>query len=182
MAELSLPPVTLVLGGAASGKSAFAESLVASGFGTRWDGAVYLATGTDGDGEMAAKIERHRARRGSAWSTVEEPLALADAICRHTRTTQPVLVDCLTLWLSNLIFADRDVSEAIGRLTERLPGCAGPVVFVSNEVGGGIVPENALARRFREDAGRLNQAVAAAADRVYLVAAGLPLILKDNPA
>lgn len=177
-----MPPVTLVLGGAASGKSTFGEKLIETGFGARWDGAVYLATATADDSEMAAKIERHRARRESAWTTVEEPLALADALTSHAQAARPVLVDCLTLWLSNLIFADRDVADETRVLIAALPACAGPVVFVSNEVGGGIVPENALARRFREEAGRLNRAVAAAADRVYLVAAGLPLTLKDNAA
>jgi adenosylcobinamide kinase/adenosylcobinamide-phosphate guanylyltransferase len=178
--ETSLPHVTLVLGGAASGKSAFSEGLIEAGFSGQWIGATYLATATVDDGEMAAKIERHRARRGPAWTTVEEPLALADALIAHSEPQTPVLVDCLTLWLSNLIFAERNIASETKRLTASLPALASPTVFVSNEVGDGIVPENALARRFREEAGQLNQAIAAAADRVHLVTAGLPTTLKDT--
>lgn len=129
---------------------------------------------------MAARIARHREHRGPHWETVEEPLDLAAALTRHASAKRPVLVDCLTLWLTNLLLEERDIAAETGRLIETLPGLSGPVVFVSNEVGGGIVPENALARRFRDEAGHLNQAVAAAADRVCLIAAGLPLTLKDN--
>lgn len=177
-----LRPITLVLGGAASGKSIFAESLIETGFGSRWTGATYLATATADDGEMAAKIERHRNRRGEQWDTVEAPLELAKAMARHANADRPVLVDCLTLWLSNSMMADRDIAAETRQLNDVLDGLAGPVVLVSNEVGSGIVPENALARRFRDESGRLNQAVAAAADRIYLVVAGLPQILKDNKA
>lgn len=178
--ETSLRPVTLVLGGAASGKSAFSESLIESGIGTLWDDALYLATATAGDDEMASKIERHRKRRGPAWTTVEEPLDLSGALTRHASSSRPILVDCLTLWLSNLVFADRALETETEQLISVFAKLTGPVVFVSNEVGGGIVPENALARRFREEAGRLNQAVAAAANRVHFIAAGLPITLKDN--
>lgn len=178
--EVSLPPVTLVLGGAASGKSTFSERLIESGIGRLWTGATYLATATAGDAEMAARIARHRERRGGSWQTVEEPLAIAAALDRYSNKQRPVLVDCLTLWLSNLLFADCDIAAETGSLLETLPGLNGPVVFVSNEVGGGIVPDNALARRFRDEAGRLNQALAAAADRVELVTAGLPQTLKNN--
>ncbi len=129
---------------------------------------------------MAAKIERHRKRRGPRWTTVEAPLELPGAIDRHAVTDRPVLVDCLTLWLSNLMMNDCEIAPAARQLIDVLAGLAGPVVLVSNEVGGGIVPENALARRFRNEAGQLNQAVAAAADRVYFVVAGLPQILKDS--
>ncbi len=173
-------PVTLILGGAASGKSAFSESLIESEIGGHWTGALYLATATAGDAEMADKIKRHRDRRGPAWTTVEEPLALADALAEHTQPQRPILVDCLTLWLSNLMFADRDIASETSRLIATFPGLTSPVLFVSNEVGGGIVPENALARRFHDEAGRLNQKIAAAADRVYLITAGLPLTLKDS--
>ena len=175
-------PVTLVLGGAASGKSVFAESLIADGFGTIWTGATYLATAAAGDGEMAAKIARHRARRGPHWSTVEESLALPTALAEHARTDRPILVDCLTLWLTNLMLADRQPASEIDALTGSLESLSGPIVFVSNEVGGGIVPENALARRFRNEAGHMNQRIAETADRVYLVNAGLPQILKDTHA
>jgi len=172
-AHVGLPPLTLVLGGARSGKSRYAESLIAAR-GAR----LYLATAEPGDAEMAARIAAHRARRGTGWTTVEAPLALVDALARHARADRPILVDCLTLWLSNLMLAGRDL-EAEGRaLVAALAGLAGPVVLVANEVGYGIVPDNALARRFRDAAGQLNQAVAAACQRVVLVAAGLPLVLK----
>lgn len=172
-APAPLPPLTLVLGGARSGKSAYAERLLAGG------PALYLATGQPGDAEMAERIRRHRERRGPAWATVEEPLELAAALDRHARPERPVLVDCLTLWLSNLLLAGRDLDAARAGLVQALPGLAGPVVLVSNEVGLGIVPDNALARRFRDEAGRLHQEVAAIARRVVFVSAGLPLMLKD---
>jgi adenosylcobinamide kinase/adenosylcobinamide-phosphate guanylyltransferase len=163
--------LTLVLGGARSGKSVYAESLLAGR-----PEAVYLATAQAGDGEMAERIARHQARRGERWQTVEEPLDLAGALARHNG--RPVLVDCLTLWLSNLLLAEATVESAIDQLAASLPSLTGPVVFVANEVGLGIVPDNPLARAFRDHAGRLNQAVAAAAQRVVFVAAGLPLLLK----
>jgi adenosylcobinamide kinase/adenosylcobinamide-phosphate guanylyltransferase len=166
--------VTLVLGGARSGKSRYAEALI----GER--PAVYIATATAGDEEMAARIRAHRARRGTNWITREAPLDLAAALAADDRAGRPVLVDCLTLWLSNLLLAGRDPAAEATALIERLPRLAAPIVFVANEVGLGIVPENDLARRFRDAAGRLNQDLAAAADRVVFVAAGLPLTLKDS--
>ena len=169
------PPLTLVLGGARSGKSRHAESLVEAAA----PAALYLATAQALDAEMAERIRRHRARRGARWTTREEPLDLAAALAEAARPGRPVLVDCLTLWLSNLLLAGRDVDEAIAGLLAALPLLAGPVVFVANEVGLGIVPDNALARAFRDHAGRLNQAVAARAQRVVFLAAGLPLTLKD---
>ncbi len=165
--------LTLVLGGTRSGKSAYAEGL--------FEGAVapvYLATGSAGDGEMAERIAQHRARRGTHWRTVEEPLDLTGALRRESQPNRPILVDCLTLWLGNLMGYDRDVRQAFDGLLSALPDLTGPVVMVSNEVGWGIVPDNALARRFRDHAGELHQRVAAAADSVVLVAAGLPLTLK----
>lgn len=175
MTAPDLPPVTLVLGGARSGKSSYAERLAEG-----CDGAcVYLATATAGDAEMAERIAHHRARRGGRWRTREEPLALANALAEAAEPGHVVLVDCLTLWLSNVMFADLDVENERGELIAALPRLRGPVIFVSNEVGLGIVPDNALARRFRDEAGRLNQAVAAAAQSVVLVAAGLPLVLKQ---
>jgi adenosylcobinamide kinase/adenosylcobinamide-phosphate guanylyltransferase len=177
--ETTLCAVTLVLGGAASGKSVFAERLIEAGFASLWDHATYLATATAGDGEMSDKIRCHRARRGAQWITVEEPLDLAGAMIQHDDPARPILVDCLTLWLSNVMLAERDIDAQTARLAETLNELSGPVVLVANEVGLSIVPDNALARRFRESAGRLNQAIAAIADRVYFVAAGLPLILKD---
>ncbi|MBI3515019.1 MAG: bifunctional adenosylcobinamide kinase/adenosylcobinamide-phosphate guanylyltransferase [Proteobacteria bacterium] len=176
-AVASLKPLTLVVGGARSGKSAYAEALIVPGNGTS---GLYLATAEPGDAEMGERIAHHRARRGARWTTVEEPLELASALERQARADRPILVDCLTLWLSNLMHAGRDAGAATGALLESLPHLAGPVVFVANEVGLGIVPDNALARRFRDEAGRLNQAVAAACQHVVLVAAGLPLILKPG--
>lgn len=171
----SLPGVTLVLGGARSGKSRYAEGLI----GERGSG-LYLATAEAGDDEMAERIRLHRARRGAGWETVEEPLDLPQAISRHARPQRPMLVDCLTLWLGNLMGAGRDIDAATAALLAALAAAKGVVVLVSNEVGLGIVPATPLGRAFRDHAGRLNQAVAAAADRVVLVAAGLPLILKDT--
>jgi adenosylcobinamide kinase / adenosylcobinamide-phosphate guanylyltransferase len=172
----ALPKVTLVLGGARSGKSRFAEGLLAGHPGR----PVYLATAQAGDAEMAERIRRHRARRGDAWTTVEEPLDLPRALTSATRDNAPVLVDCLTLWLSNLMAADRNPERETRALLDMLPQLQTPVVFVSNEVGLGIVPDNALARAFRDHAGLLHQAIAAAADRVYFIAAGLPLLLKKE--
>lgn len=171
-----LAPATLVLGGARSGKSRFAEALLGGFPGAR----VYLATAQPGDPEMAARIAEHRARRGAAWTTVEEPLDLAGRLALLSRPGAAILLDCLTLWLANLMASDRDVAAEGGRLVEALPHLPGPVVLVANEVGLGIVPDNALARRFRDVAGRLNQQVAAACQRVHFLAAGLPITLKDE--
>ena len=169
-----LPPVTLVLGGARSGKSSFAEALVSEAAPTR----LNLATATAGDGEMADRIARHRARRGQGWQTVEEPLDLIGALAENGRADRPILVDCLTLWLTNLMVDDRDIEGEISALCAGLSDIPGPVVFVSNEVGLGIVPDNAMARAFRDHAGQLHQRVAAFASQVYFVAAGLPLKMK----
>ncbi len=171
-----LPPVTLILGGARSGKSRYAERLVevAASRGT------YCATAEAGDAEMADRIAEHRARRGPFWRTVEAPLDLASAIAVHAEPECPILVDCLTLWLSNLILAGKRADEEAGALYSSLRRAAGTVVLVSNEVGMGLVPETPLGRNFRDAAGCLNQAVAAQADRVVFVAAGLPLVLKER--
>jgi len=165
---------TLVLGGARSGKSAFAERLVSdSGL-----ACVYVATATADDDEMRARIARHRAQRGDSWRTVEEPLALVDCLVREVARERAVLVDCLTLWLSNLMHAGQDDETETRRLAAWLPQASGPIVLVSNEVGLGLVPETPLGRRFRDAQGRLNQRIAAAADSVVFTAAGLPLRLK----
>ncbi|MGK2740484.1 bifunctional adenosylcobinamide kinase/adenosylcobinamide-phosphate guanylyltransferase [Tepidicaulis sp. LMO-SS28] len=169
---VSAPFSVLVLGGARSGKSAYGERLVQES-GLR---PVYLATAEARDEEMAARIAHHKARR-EGWRTVEEPVDLAGAL-QELKTGEAALVDCLTLWLSNLLEAERDVEAEIQALLAALPRCAAPVVFISNEVGLGIVPDNALARRFRDEAGRLNQQVAAEADAVIGVMAGLPLVFK----
>ncbi|MFO0998044.1 MAG: bifunctional adenosylcobinamide kinase/adenosylcobinamide-phosphate guanylyltransferase [Alphaproteobacteria bacterium] len=168
-----LAPISLILGGARSGKSRYAESLI-SGPG------LYLATATPGDAEMAHRIAAHRARRGPDWMTIEEPLDLVGAIDRHTLGGRPILVDCLTLWLSNLLLEGRDPEAASADLLKARASWRSPVVFVSNEVGLGIVPDNALARRFRDAAGHLNQALANISDFVAFLVAGLPMILKDT--
>jgi adenosylcobinamide kinase/adenosylcobinamide-phosphate guanylyltransferase len=170
-----LSPVTLILGGARSGKSRYAERLVenAASRGT------YCATAEAGDAEMTARIAMHRARRGPFWRTVEAPLALASTIAA-AGPEGPVLVDCLTLWLSNLLMAGRQPDAEAGVLCRALHEAVGPVVLVSNEVGMGLVPETPLGRHFRDAAGRLNQEIAALADRVVFIAAGLPLVLKEG--
>ena len=169
-----LPAVTFVLGGARSGKSLYAERLLDA-----YAGKIYLATAEAGDAEMAARIEEHKKRRGPGWETLEEPLGLAGALSSHSRPGVPVLVDCLTLWLANIMAADRDTEAETGALVEALRTLKGPVVLVSNEVGLGIVPDNALARAYMDNAGRMNQAVAVAADRVVVMHAGLAQILKE---
>ncbi len=171
----SRPLATLVLGGARSGKSRLAERLCESQSGP----CIYLATGAAHDEEMAARIAQHRARRGPRWHTVEAPLELAVALTAETAPDRAVLVDCLTLWLSNLLFAERDPAAEGRALCTALSAVEGPVVLVSNEVGLGIVPDNALARRFRDAAGHLHQEVAAICDQVLFTVAGLPLTLKS---
>lgn len=169
-----LPAVTLVLGGARSGKSAHAEGLVeATG------GGIYVATAEARDHEMAERVRRHRVRRGPRWTTVEEPLDLARALDANFVPGRPMLVDCLTLWLSNIMAAGLDVDAETVKLSEALGRAAGPVVLVANEVGLGIVPSTPLGRAFRDEAGRLNQEVARIAQRVIFVAAGLPMTMKD---
>lgn len=166
----------LILGGARSGKSALAlRRATESG-----RAVVWIATAEAGDDEMAARIARHRAERPAHWRTVEEPLHLADALCRAARADFCVVVDCLTLWLTNLLLAEDEalLARETRAVLDILPTLPGQVILVANEVGLGIVPENALARRFRDEAGRLNQAVAAICERVTFVAAGLPLVLK----
>jgi len=176
-----LPAVTLVWGGARSGKSRYAEGLIeaAAMHGT------YCATAEPGDAEMTARIAAHRARRhqiagGDFWHTVEAPLDLPATIARESAGDRPLLIDCLTLWLSNLLLAEKYIETETGSLYAALREAAGQVVLVANEVGLGLVPETALGRRFRDAAGRLNQEVAALADRVVFVAAGLPLVLKES--
>jgi len=164
----------LILGGARSGKSRHAQSLAEA-----FDGdLIFIATGEAYDDEMAERIDRHRADRGPRWNTIEAPIALGDAIRAHAAPDRLLLIDCLTLWVSNLMHAGRDIGDATDDLIAAMRDARGPVILVSNEVGLGIVPDNALARRFRDEAGRVNQAVAAAANEVSFVAAGLPLRLK----
>jgi len=171
-----LPHVTLVLGGARSGKSRQAEALVSS-LPPPWR---YVATGQALDLEMRERIALHRERRGSFWETHEAPLDLGATIGRLAGDEAPILVDCLTLWLSNQMLGGHDLGAAIGGLEAALDMARAPLVLVSNEVGLGIVPENELARRFRDEAGRLNQRLAARADRVLLMVAGVALQVKGT--
>ena len=182
--------ITLVLGGARSGKSRHAEELALARPAPRF----YLATAEARDDEMVERIREHRRRRAEAWITIEEPLELPAALAlqlgwglwlmpaalaRHgADPASTLLIDCLTLWLSNLMGAGRDIEAATAELVAACDAVRGHAIFVSNEVGLGIVPDNALARAFRDHAGRLNQAIAARADRALFIAAGLPLILK----
>ena len=178
---------SFVLGGARSGKSAHAEAL-AHDTGKE---VVYIATAQAGDTEMARRIALHRSRRSAAWRTLEEPLALADALREWSTPQRVLLIDCLTVWLSNLLFSERHDYPDTGVIQppqrfddERaaflaaLAASTGDVVLVSNEVGMGIVPMGAVSRWYADEAGRLNQAVAACCERVVFVAAGLPLVLK----
>ena len=168
--------LTLVLGGARSGKSRYAESLITA----RAPPWIYLATGQAGDDEMAQRIAAHRARRNVGWQTIEVPHDLAGALDAATAQV-PLLVDCVTLWLTNRMLAEADVDAEVARLEDALARRTGVAVLVSNEVGYGIVPDNALARRFRDAQGHLNQRLAARADRVVLIVAGLPLVVKGSP-
>lgn len=170
----------LVIGGARSGKSTFAQrSAEARAAGDRLE-SVFVATAHAYDEEMAERIAAHVAARDVRWRTLEAPYELAAAIAEHATATRVVLVDCLTLWLTNRMLRGDDFEAAGTALVDSLAAATGPVVLVSNEVGWGIVPDNALARRFRDAQGRLNQAVAAACDCVVMVAAGLPLALKGS--
>lgn len=166
--------VSFILGGARSGKSARALALAEQVSGP----LTFLATAEALDDEMAERIDRHKAERGPEWGLIEAPLDIASTVQRHRHGV--LLIDCLTLWLSNLMHHERVVDVETARLIDAL-GSSGRVILVSNEVGLSIAPENALARRFRDAQGRLNQAVAAAADHVVFIAAGLPLTLKGTP-
>jgi adenosylcobinamide kinase/adenosylcobinamide-phosphate guanylyltransferase len=166
-----------ITGGARSGKSCLAEKL-AEGFG---EPLCYIATGEARDGEMAERIATHRQRRGDSWQTVEEPLRLRHAIEAANGRHRAILVDCITLWVTNLLFhyeAVEPVLVEVRALAELLPDLNTPLILVSNEVGMGIVPENALARSFRDLAGQANQLLAEAADEVYVTISGLPMKLK----
>ena len=167
--------LTLVLGGARSGKSRYAESLVTA-LPAPW---IYVATAEARDAEMAERIAAHQARRGAGWRTLETPRDVVGALTAHGTT--PLLVDCLTLWLANALLASADADAEIERLEAALEQASAPLVLVANEVGFGIVPDNPLGRRFRDLQGLLNQRIAARADRVVLVVAGLPLTIKGSP-
>ena len=168
------PFLTYISGGAASGKSAYAEGLT-QGLSPR----VYIATAEARDGEMQAKIDRHRRDRGAGWETVEAPLDLAMAL-REAPSGHLVLVDCLTMWLSNLMAAERDISTEIEGLLAALRDRKDPTICVSNELGMGLVPMDPLSREFRNHQGRLNREVAATAGRAVFVVSGLPILLKGE--
>lgn len=180
---------TLILGGARSGKSLFGETL-ASQSGKQ---VIYIATSHRGDDEMHARIEHHRQGRAADWITVEEPLALGASILKYSAADRVLIVDCLTLWLTNLLFAEDTAFPDIGvielpeifhreraHFLQALEQVTGELILISNEVGLGVVPQGAISRCFADEAGRLNQAVAQRCGRVLLIAAGLPLVLKDD--
>ena len=169
---LIISHTTLVLGGARSGKSVYAERLLTK-YAAPW---VYLATARPIDDEMKRRIAEHQLRRDEGWRTFEEPIALVDLLDREL--VQPMLVDCLTLWLTNLTLDGYDIAAATTDFEAALSRRRGPTVLVSNEVGLGIVPQTPLGRSFRDDAGRLNQRMAAAAEHVVFMIAGLPMTLK----
>ena len=175
-AEAAGARLTLVLGGARSGKSRYAETLIEA-LPPPW---IYLATAEARDAEMEKRIAAHRARREGRWRTIEAPHDLAEALSGLPKGSA-VLVDCLTLWLSNRMLAEADMDREIDRLESVLANREGALVLVSNEVGSGIVPNNALARRFQDLQGTLNQRIAARASGVILMVAGLPLQMKGAP-
>ncbi len=172
---MPLQKLTVVLGGAASGKSAYAEGLVTGSGRPR----AYIATAEAWDPEMEGKIARHRKARGPGWRTLEAPREVAGTL-GGISPKEAVLLDCATLWLTNLMLADADLAACEAELFEALDACPAPVVVVSNEIGLGVVPDTPLGRRFREAQGGLNQRLAAKADLVVFVAAGLPLVLKGT--
>ena len=164
---------SLVLGGQRSGKSVFAEKSV-----EEVGGGFYLATSETLDDEMAVRIAIHKARRGDQWQTLEEPILLTHALLSLMGRGKPALVDCLTLWLSNLMALDKNIDAEIHGLCELVEKLDFPVVFVSNEVGQGVIPDNALARRFVDCAGKMNQKIADVSENVVFVTAGIPQKLK----
>jgi len=169
----TLPSLTLVLGGQRSGKSAHAEGLIGHD-----QEALYVATAQALDKEMGKRVAAHKDRRGKNWTTVEEPLDLATALLTNDKAGRPVLIDSLAMWVSNLLSRDEDVEKKTLALVEAMENIKSPLVIVSDEVGLGIIPDNALARRFIDKLGALNQIIAARADSVIVVTAGLPTHLK----
>lgn len=169
----------LVLGGARSGKSRTAEQLAGNASSLS---RIYIATAQGFDDEMRERIAHHRAQRDPSWETREAPLELAQAIRASTAPDRVVLVDCLTLWLSNILLAERDPANALDDLLHAVGEAHGPLILVSNEVGQGIVPSTPLGRAFRDEQGRLNQRMAETCDAVVFVAAGCPILLKPAPA
>lgn len=170
------PKALFVLGGARSGKSRYAQARAEASAGK----LIFIATAQAFDAEMTDRIAQHRADRGERWSTVETPLDLAEVIAAHDTPDTVLLIDCLTLWASNLMFEERDIPHEIEKLVRAIGEARGQIILVANEVGLGIVPDNVLARRFRDVAGSINQAVAAAADEAVMLFAGLPMWLKKS--
>jgi adenosylcobinamide kinase/adenosylcobinamide-phosphate guanylyltransferase len=178
LTEKVTPATTLVTGGCRSGKSRHAQNLAEAVPGVR---RCYIATCVPLDEEMQRRVARHQADRGPEWRTVEEPIAVARAIDAHSAKANVILVDCLTLWISNLMGAGKDMDAVVAaarELSETVGRSACPVILVTNEVGAGIVPKNALARTYRDTAGLVNQSLAAACDRVVWTVAGIPVQIK----
>lgn len=173
LSKVELSGLTLVLGGARSGKSAFAEKLVEES-----GGGIYVATAQARDAEMTARIEAHKKRRGDAWQSIEEPTDLSETLIGLKGSKTPVMVDCLTLWLSNILEIERNIDDEIATLCNVASSLDYPVVFVANEIGLGVIPENALARRFIDLHGSMNQWVATVAGQVVLVTAGIAQKIK----
>jgi len=171
--------ITFVIGGCRSGKSAHAQALAEAIEGKK----LYLATCVPNDDEMAERVRLHREQRSEQWETLEEPIELDSAIATHGGDYDVILVDCLTLWTSNLLLSpdkEPELEDACRALTQSLKTARCPVILVSNEVGTGIVPENELARRYRDEAGRINQQIAAVADQVIWMVAGIPVTIKGK--
>ena len=169
-----------VIGGCRSGKSSIALEMADS---LDFQEKIFIATCQPLDGEMEDRVARHQADRGPEWKTVEEPLRLSDAVNNNAKPGNVILVDCLTLWISNLVLADNSqdqIAEQAGNLARVIEEAPCPVILVSNEVGAGIVPENALSRRFRDAAGKVNQIMGKACDQVLWVVAGIPVAIKGN--
>lgn len=173
--------ITLVLGGARSGKSRFCETQADHWIAENTSRKrIYVATARSLDDEMHERIKQHQLQRGKKWRTIEEPIALSEVIRREASHDHLILVDCLTLWLTNTLLAKADTNIVVTELCQTLKHIKGEIILVSNEVGLGIVPENKLARQFRDIQGIANQRLAEIADKVILVTAGLPMILKDQ--
>ncbi len=170
-----LTRTTLILGGARSGKSLFAENILKN-----YEQKTYLATAVARDSEMKKRVEKHRARRGPSWQTIEESIDITNVISTHGEKGVPLLLDCLTLWAMNLLSAGLDHHQEVKRLSDTLERIPGPVVMVSNEIGLGVIPETKLSRLFVDLQGDINQAVAEVSDRVIFVAAGLPIVMKNQ--
>ena len=170
----------VVTGGSRSGKSVYAEERAKMLAEDKQLGLVYIATAEAFDAEMQARIEEHQTRRGDEWVNLHAPLNLAEAV-QNSDGQGVCLVDCLTIWLNNLMFAEKDIQTETDALIAVVKQRSDPIIFVTNEVGSGIIPENALARRFRDEAGRLNQKFAAQVDEVYVSISGIAMRLKPQP-